>query len=58
MEIGKGLSNITAGLRLRYEIKREFAPYIGLEWSKNFGNTNDFSPLDETYVLAGFRVWF
>jgi copper resistance protein B len=58
MEIGKGLANITAGLRLRYEIKREFAPYIGIEWSKNFGNTDNFSPLDETYLVAGFRVWF
>ncbi len=58
IEIGKGLSNITAGLRLRYEIKREFAPYIGVEWSKNFGNTKNFSPLDKTYMVAGFRVWF
>ena len=58
IEIGKGLSNITAGLRLRYEIKREFAPYIGVEWSKNFGNTKAFSPLDEAYMVAGFRVWF
>ena len=58
IEIGKGLSNITAGLRLRYEIKREFAPYIGVEWSKNFGNTKDFAPLDETYAVAGFRMWF
>ena len=58
MEIGEGLSNITAGLRLRYEIKREFAPYVGVEWSKNFGNTADFSPLDETYVVAGVRAWF
>lgn len=58
MGLGKGLSNITAGLRLRYEVKREFAPYIGLEWSKNFGNTNDFSPLSESYALAGIRIWF
>ena len=58
MGIGKGLSNITAGVRLRYEIKREFAPYIGFEWSKNFGNTEDFSSLDEGYVVAGFRAWF
>ncbi len=58
MNIGKGLSNITTGLRLRYEIRREFAPYVGIEWSKNFGNTNDFNPLDETYLSAGFRVWF
>ena len=58
MAYGKGLSNITAGLRLRYEIKREFAPYLGLEWTKNFGNTADMNPLDETYVTAGLRIWF
>ncbi|WP_373036218.1 copper resistance protein B [Sulfurimonas sp.] len=58
MEIGKGLSNITFGARLRYEFVREFAPYIGFEWSKNFGNTDDFHHLDETYVTAGLRVWF
>jgi len=58
MAIGKGLSNITAGLRLRYEIRREFAPYIGFEWSKNFGNTDAFRPLDDSYVVGGVRVWF
>jgi len=58
MGLGKGLSNITAGARLRYEIRREFAPYVGLEWSKNFGNTADISPLDETYAVAGVRIWF
>ena len=58
IEIGKGLANITAGLRLRYEVVREFAPYIGVEWSKNFGNTDNFNSLDETYLTAGFRIWF
>jgi copper resistance protein B len=58
MGLGKGLSNITAGMRLRYEIRREFAPYVGVEWSKNFGNTADFSSLDETYAVAGVRIWF
>ena len=58
MGLGKGLSNITAGARLRYEIRREFAPYVGVEWSKNFGNTADISPLDEIYTVAGVRIWF
>ena len=58
MGLGKGLSNITTGMRLRYEIKRELAPYIGVEWSKNFGNTADFNVLDETYAVVGVRVWF
>ncbi len=41
--IGSGLSDIEAGLRLRYEIRREFAPYIGINWSRLFGNTEDFA---------------
>lgn len=55
---GKGLSNISFGARLRYEFVREFAPYIGVEWSKNFGNTDEFHPLDEAYITTGLRVWF
>lgn len=58
IERGKGLSNITLGARLRYEFVREFAPYVGFEWSKNFGNTDDFHSLDETYVTTGLRLWF
>ncbi len=58
MTYGSGISNITLGARLRYEIKREFAPYIGVEWSKNYGNTGNFSPLDEAYVTIGLRFWF
>ncbi|MDF1878094.1 copper resistance protein B [Sulfurimonas sp. SAG-AH-194-C20] len=56
--IGSGLSNITLGARLRYEIRREFAPYIGVEWNKNFGNTNKISPQDSSYFVSGIRFWF
>ena len=58
MGIGSGFSNITMGTRLRYEITREFAPYIGVEWNKNLGNTNDISSLDEVYAVVGMRFWF
>lgn len=58
MEIGSGLSNLTLGTRLRYEFTRKFAPYVGIEWSKNFGNTEEFTHLDDTYVVAGLRFWF
>jgi copper resistance protein B len=56
--IGSGLSNIEAGLRLRYEVKREFAPYIGVTWEKTFGNTRNYNPIDETNFLVGIRFWF
>lgn len=58
MELGRGLSNLTAGVRLRYEITREIAPYIGFEWSRNFGHTRDFHALDDTYGVIGLRLWF
>lgn len=58
MEIGSGLSNLTLGTRLRYEFTREFAPYIGVEWSKNYGNTADMSSLDDVYAVAGVKFWF
>jgi len=58
MHIGSGLSNLEAGLRLRYEFIREFAPYIGITWEKTFGNTRDYHPIDETSVMVGVRFWF
>jgi len=58
MNLGSGLSSIEAGLRLRYEFIREFAPYIGVTWEKTFGNTNDYNPVDETSLMVGVRFWF
>lgn len=60
---GSGLSDITAGLRLRYEIKREFAPYIGVNWSKQFGTTANIAEkkaesAHDTALVAGVRMWF
>ena len=58
--IGSGLSYAQAGLRLRYEITREFAPYVGVVWQRAFGNTADFTPgdPDSKSFVAGFRFWF
>lgn len=58
MGTGQGLSNIGINLNLKYEITREFAPYIGLAFTKNFGNTNDMSSLSETTLVTGVRIWF
>ncbi len=62
-ELGSGLSDAVAGLRLRYEIRREFAPYAGIEWSRKFGGTADFAraageDTAETRLVAGLRFWF
>ena len=61
--IGSGLSDATAGLRLRYDISRQFSPYIGVEWSGRFGRTGDYAQAagerrDTTDVVAGVHFWF
>jgi copper resistance protein B len=61
--IGSGLSDAELGLRLRYEIKREFAPYVGVVWSRKVGDTADFArahgeDVDDTRVVLGLRAWF
>jgi copper resistance protein B len=61
--IGAGVSNLELGLRLRYEIRREFAPYIGVNWVKKFGQTAHFARdegegTDDVQFVAGVRVWF
>jgi len=61
--IGSGLSEVSAGLRLRYEIRREFAPYAGIEWAGKYGGSADYARaagLDssETRAVAGARFWF
>ncbi len=61
--IGSGLSEIEIGLRLRYEIRREIAPYFGLNWWKKFGDTGDFASAagqktDDFQWVIGLRAWF
>ena len=61
--IGSGLSDAVAGLRLRYEVNRQFAPYVGVEWASKFGQTADLAkadgnPRSETLWVAGVRFWF
>lgn len=61
--IGSGLATMEGGLRLRYEIRREFAPYIGIVRERAFGDTAALrrahgDPVDDTLVVAGMRIWF
>ena len=63
LQIGAGLSSFDAGLRLRYEIRREFAPYVGLEWQKSLGDTADLvradgGDPDNILAVIGLRAWF
>jgi copper resistance protein B len=61
--IGAGFSDIDAGLRLRYEITRKFAPYVGVTYNGKFGRTADFAraagaPTNEVRVAVGLRIWY
>ena len=61
--LGSGLSDMELGLRLRYEIRRQFAPYIGVTWARNFGGTADYARAQgernkSTQIVAGVRVWY
>lgn len=61
--VGKGLNDVELGLRLRYEIRREFAPYIGYSWTRRVGGSADFARLEGEDVsggalVAGLRVWY
>ena len=61
--LGSGLSDMVAGLRLRYEIRREFAPYIGIERTAKFSGTADYArdageATHDTRLVAGLRFWF
>jgi copper resistance protein B len=54
-EVAAGVSDIDAGLRLRYEVRRKFAPYLGVTYERlllNAGHTHGLR------AAAGFRIWF
>jgi copper resistance protein B len=61
--VGSGLGDIELGLRLRYEIRREFAPYIGLNWQKKYGATAAFAKsnnedTEDAQIVVGVRAWY
>jgi len=61
--IGSGLATAEAGLRVRYEINRQLAPYLGVVWERSFGGTADLrraegDDIEDTRAVLGLRVWF
>lgn len=61
--LGRGLNNTEMGLRLRYELRREFAPYIGVRWEQTYGDTKDFARREgedtsSTAFVVGVRAWY
>jgi copper resistance protein B len=60
---GSGLSDLTVGLRLRYEFTRQFAPYVGIQWAGLYGGAADYArednlPTEVTSWVIGLHMWF
>ena len=61
--LGSGLSDASLTLRLRYDVRREFSPYIGIMWTQLYGSTSDYArsagkDVSKTQLLAGIRAWW
>ena len=61
--VGAGLSTAEVGARLRYEFRRELAPYVGVSWERAVGDTADFARAEgddpgSVSFVAGLRLWF
>ena len=61
--VGSGLNDLDLGFRLRYEIRREYAPYVGISWLRRFAGTADLARLSggavsDLAAVGGLRVWF
>ncbi len=61
--LGSGLTSAELGLRLRYEIRREFAPYLGVSWTRAVGETADIARfkgqgVSSTSLVLGLKSWF
>ncbi|USW94840.1 copper resistance protein B [Pseudomonas proteolytica] len=61
--IGSGLAQTEVGVRLRYEIRREFAPYVGVTWNRAYGQTAEYArdegeDRSEVRWVLGVRLWF
>ncbi|MFW6093653.1 MAG: copper resistance protein B [Pseudomonadota bacterium] len=61
--LGSGVTSTEAGLRLRYEIRRELAPYAGVRWERLYGDTRELArgegePTSVTSFVVGIRAWF
>lgn len=63
LDIGAGITDATVGVRLRYELSRRFAPYVGVEWTSALGETRDIreasgADAESTHAVIGLRTWF
>lgn len=60
--LGRGLHDYETGIRIRYEVRREFGPYVGWSWMRRLGGTADIAraggdPVNESSFVIGVRMW-
>lgn len=60
--VARGINDFETGVRVRYEFRREFAPYVGWSMSRRVGGSTNIArehgePVAENRFVAGFRVW-
>jgi copper resistance protein B len=63
IDVGSGVSSAELGLRLRFEVRPELAPYLGVNYGRSFGHTADFrraagDDVEDTNIVVGVRAWF
>lgn len=61
--VGRGINDVEASLRLRYELRRKLAPYVGLSWRRDLGQTatlarREGKEAEEVFLVGGVRLWF
>ena len=61
--VRSGVNDVELGLRLRYEIRREVAPYVGVSWLRRIGSTAELARArgegkQDLAFVAGVRFWF
>jgi len=61
--VGSGITGFETGVRLRYEVSRKFAPYVGVSWEQNVGETKNMiekngGDTSNTAFVTGIRFWF
>lgn len=60
---GSGLSDLDTGVRLRYEVSRKFAPYVGFAYNGKYGKSASYSrragdSTSEPRFIFGLRLWY
>ena len=56
--VGSGVGEVELGLRLRYEFRRDLAPYLGYQWTRRYGQTADLADeVRSNGAVLGIRFW-